>query len=156
MDMSVQQWINRKPRLSNEIYESVKHIFEFKVDMHFVYIREHKDPNQTWTTFPFIAIDDAIDTFLDTWPLAWCRPEAVGCNEAAIPRQKDESKHVAQQKWNEQHAAEARAAREAVQTSTGKAPVGGAASTRDKSSQKVPTEMVAEETPSATMGALLK
>lgn len=68
MDANVWQWITQQPHLSNEIYNSVKHIAEFKADMHFIYIQAHKDPDQMWTAFPFLAIDEAIDVVLDTWP----------------------------------------------------------------------------------------
>lgn len=66
MDANMHQWINEQPRLSNEIYESVKHIAEFTADMHFCYIRAHKDPARTWTSLPFVAIDEAINAVLDT------------------------------------------------------------------------------------------
>lgn len=43
---------------------------------------------------------------MDTWPPAWCGTEAVERNEAAIQQKKEEAKRVAQQKRNEQFAAE--------------------------------------------------
>jgi len=33
---------------------------------------------------PIYCIDDVVDRIVDTWPLAWCRLEAVEHNEAAI------------------------------------------------------------------------
>lgn len=92
MDVNVRQWINKQPHLSTQIFESAKHMAEFKVDMHFVYIRAWKDPDQTRTTLPLISIDEAIDAVLDTWPLAWRAPNAVGSNDATIWKQKDEAK----------------------------------------------------------------
>lgn len=44
MDVNVRQWINELPHLSDRIYEIMKHITEFKVDMHCIYIRVRKDP----------------------------------------------------------------------------------------------------------------
>lgn len=60
--------------------------------MHHVYIRAHKDPKQTWTTLPFISIDEAIFAVLDTWPLEWHGPYAVGRDEMTIQKQKAEAK----------------------------------------------------------------
>lgn len=82
--------------------------------MNFVYIQACKDPNQTWTTLSFISIEEAIDVVLDNWQQEWHELDAVGCNEAAIRTQKATAKHTAQQKWNEQHAVEVRAAQEAA------------------------------------------
>lgn len=45
MDATVRQWVNELPRLSDKIYESMKHIVEFKADMHRIYIRACKDPS---------------------------------------------------------------------------------------------------------------
>jgi len=44
MDATVRQWINQLPHLTDEIYESMEHIAEFKVDMNHVYIKARKDP----------------------------------------------------------------------------------------------------------------
>lgn len=156
MDASVCQWIHEKPRLSNEIYESMKHIAEFKEDMHFVCIRAHKDLDHIWTSLPFVAINEAIDVVLDTWSPIWHGLEEIGCNEATIRKQKKEAKCTKQQKRNEQHAVEVREAREAAQTAVGKEPLVGIASTKEKSSQKAPTKMVVEEPPTTTTDAPLK
>lgn len=48
----------------------MKHISEFKVGMHHVYIRARKDLAQAWTSLRFIAINDIIDEIMDTWPVA--------------------------------------------------------------------------------------
>ena len=66
METNIRQWINQQPYLSTEIYDSVKNIANFKADMHHVYIWMRKDPEQTWTTLPFIAIDEDIFAVLDT------------------------------------------------------------------------------------------
>lgn len=94
----MRQWVNAQPHLSNKIHESVKHIVDFKADMHFFYIRAHKDPNHTWNSLPFVSIVESIDSILDTWPPAWRGLEAVGKNEVAIRKQKEEAKCAAQQK----------------------------------------------------------
>ena len=74
---------------------------DFKEDMHHVYIRACEDPEQTWTTLPFIAINDAILVVLDTWPPEWHRPDVIWRDENAIQKQKAEAKLLAQQKRNE-------------------------------------------------------
>lgn len=66
MDVNVRQWINELPRLYDKIYESMKHISEFKADIHFIYIRVHKDLTWAWTSLYFISIDDTIDGIVDT------------------------------------------------------------------------------------------
>jgi len=66
MHANVRQWINALPWLYDRIYESMKHIAEFKEDMHRIYIRARKDPTQAWTSLCFIAIDDIIDGVVDT------------------------------------------------------------------------------------------
>lgn len=71
IDATVHQWINELPRLTDEIYESMKHIAEFELEMHHVYIRAQKDPAQAWTSLQFIAINDVIDGIVDTWLAAW-------------------------------------------------------------------------------------
>jgi len=48
----------------------MKHIAEFKADMHHVYIKAWKDPAQAWTSLHFIAINDVTDEIVDTWPAA--------------------------------------------------------------------------------------
>lgn len=101
MDANVRQWINAQPCLSNEIYESMKNIAEFKADMHCIYIRACKDPTRAWTSLPFVASDDVVDAVVDTWPPKWRGPEVVEHNEAAIWKLKEEVKCAAQQKQNE-------------------------------------------------------
>lgn len=66
MDVNIWQWINQQPHLSIEVYDHVKNVANFKADMHDVYVWACKDPEQMWTTLPFIAINEAIFTMLDT------------------------------------------------------------------------------------------
>jgi len=66
MDVTLCQWINKLPRLTDEIYESMKQIAEFKADMRHVCIRAQKDSAQAWTSLWFIAINDVIDGIVDT------------------------------------------------------------------------------------------
>lgn len=105
MEENVPHWINQQPYFSTKVYGSIKNVAEFKVDRHFVYIQARKDPDQTWFALPFISIDEAIYAILDTWPWEWRRPDAVGCDEATIQKQKAKAKNAAQQKLNEQHTA---------------------------------------------------
>jgi len=147
MDANVLQWINELPCMSNGIYESMKHITEFKEDMHHIYIRTRKNLARAWTSLQFIAIDDIVDGVMDTWPPAWRRLEAVECNEAVIRWQEEEANHAAQQKRNEQLTAKVQESQEAALVVVGKTPPGGATSTTAKSSQKLPTETVTDEPP---------
>lgn len=65
MDVNIRQWINQQPCLSTKVYDSVKSVTEFKVDMHHVYIQVRKDLEQKRTTLPFIAIDEATYAVMD-------------------------------------------------------------------------------------------
>lgn len=62
----------------------MKHIAEFKADMHCLYIKACKDLAQAWTSLRFITIDDVIDGIMDTWSPAWREPAVVERNKAAI------------------------------------------------------------------------
>jgi len=66
MEENIRQWINQQPWLSDETYDSVKNIIEFKEDMNYVYIRACKDPDQMRSTLPFIAINEAVFAVFDT------------------------------------------------------------------------------------------
>ena len=48
---------------------------EFKVDMHNLYIRAHKDPVRAWEKLSFIAIDDAIFEVMASFSLKWHAPD---------------------------------------------------------------------------------
>lgn len=74
----------------------MKEVADFKADMHHVYICACKDPEQKWSTLPFIGIDEAIFAILDTWPLKWHGPDAVGRDEVTIQKQKAEAKRLVQ------------------------------------------------------------
>lgn len=63
--------------LKNEVYENMKHIAEFKEDMHHVYIRAWKDPSQTWTPLQFIVTNDIVHNIVEAWPASWRGPVAV-------------------------------------------------------------------------------
>jgi len=69
--------------------------------MHNVYIRAHRDPEQKWTTLPFIAIDDVVFSVIDTWPPEWRTPYVVVRDETKMQKQKVVAKRLAQQKRNE-------------------------------------------------------
>lgn len=60
-------------------------------------------------------------TVLATWPLEWCAPDVVVCDETEIQKQKVVAKWLAQHKWNEQLAAEGRVSREAAKATVDKA-----------------------------------
>lgn len=66
MDVNVHQWINELPHLRNEIYESMKHIFKFKADMYYVYVRACKDPAHALTSLHFISMDDVVNAIVHT------------------------------------------------------------------------------------------
>lgn len=75
MEVNIQMWINRRPRLSPPVYNSLRSFVDFKAEIHNVYIKVHKDPAQNWTTLPFIAIDDTIFFVLESWPPEWHAPD---------------------------------------------------------------------------------
>lgn len=56
---------------------------EFKANMHNLYVREHKDPTRKWVKLPFIAMDDAIFTMMESWPLEWLTPDLVEMEKIA-------------------------------------------------------------------------
>lgn len=43
MEMSIQMWINRRPRLSPTMYNSLQSFADFKSDMHNIFIKARKD-----------------------------------------------------------------------------------------------------------------
>lgn len=71
IEASVWMCINRRPWLSPTFYNSLWRFVDFKADMHNVYIKAGKDPAQNGTKVPFIAIDDAIFSMLESCPLEW-------------------------------------------------------------------------------------
>lgn len=60
MDMNIRIGINHKPRLSRTIYNSLQSFEEFKLEMHNIYIRAHKDLTKEWIKLLFVAIDNGI------------------------------------------------------------------------------------------------
>lgn len=87
-------WINRRPRLSPTVYNSLWSFANFKVDMHNVYIKACKDLTQTWTKLPFIAIDDTIFSVLESWPPEWRAPDLVEKDKTTTQKQKVASKCI--------------------------------------------------------------
>lgn len=73
----------------------MKHITEFKVDMHHFYIRAWKDLAQTWTLLWFIVANDVVHKIVEAWPAAWQGPTTVEQNEATIQKKKEAAKHAA-------------------------------------------------------------
>ena len=71
VEVSIQNWINHRPRLSPTVPNSLQSMAKFKVDMHNLYIRAHKDPTRKWVKLPFIAMDDVIFVVMESWPLEW-------------------------------------------------------------------------------------
>lgn len=120
----------------------MKHIFEFKADLHHVYIKARKDPTQAWKSLWFIAINDVIDDIVDTWPAAWHGPLLEEHDKAAIWKKKEEAKCVAQQKWNVQLAAQVKVAWEAALTTVCKTRLGEKTSKKNKGIQKETTQPV--------------
>jgi len=73
----------------------MKHIAEFKADMHHIYILARKDPAQTWTPLLFIVTNDIVHKIVKAWPAAWRGPAIVERNEAAIQKKKEATKCAA-------------------------------------------------------------
>jgi len=46
MNMNLRMEINRKPWLLPTVYNSLQSLAEFKVDIHNIYIKVHKDPTK--------------------------------------------------------------------------------------------------------------
>jgi len=59
-----------------------------------VFIREWKDPVQTWYDLPYLAKNDAIDAVLDRWSAEWhtIADLVVGGSKSVAQRKKDEAK----------------------------------------------------------------
>ena len=112
-------WINKRQHMSRTVHNSLQSFANFKVDMHNIYIRVRKDLAQKWKNLPFIAIDDAIFTVLETWPPEWCTLDLAELEKAAAQKRKDEAKlrvtQLAEKRHNKKAAAEVRAVREAGQ-----------------------------------------
>lgn len=86
MEVSIRMWINRRPRLSHTVYDSLRSFVDFKADMHNMYIKAHKDLVQNWPKLPFIVIDDAIFAMVDSWPPEWCAPDLAVHNKTTIQK----------------------------------------------------------------------
>jgi len=94
MDMNFWMWINQKSCLSPMVYNSLRSFYDFKADMHNIYIRAQKDPTKQWTKLPFVATDDTIFTVLETWPLEWCTPDLAELEKAAAQKKKDDASYM--------------------------------------------------------------
>lgn len=65
--------------------------------MHNIHVRARKDPTKEWTKLPFIAIDDAIFTVLEKWPLEWRALDLEGMERVATQQRKKDTKlHIVQ------------------------------------------------------------
>jgi len=71
MEMNIRMGINRKPRLSPTIYNSLQSFIEFKVDFHHVYIKVHKDPVKKLNDLPYLATNNVIFAVLESWLSEW-------------------------------------------------------------------------------------
>lgn len=85
-------WINRKPRLSPTVYNSLQSFVEFKVDMHNIYIRARKDLMNKWTKLPFVATNDAIFNVLEVSPLEWHTTNIIEIMKLEEKKKKDDAK----------------------------------------------------------------
>lgn len=85
-------WINKRLSLSPIVYNSLQSFADFKADMHNVYIKAHKDQVQNWTKLPFIAIDDAIFSMLNSWPPEWHAPDVAVRNKVVVQKHNDATK----------------------------------------------------------------
>ena len=90
--MNLRMWINRKPRLSPTVYNSLQSFVEFKANMHNIYIRVRKDPTKQWTKLPFVSTNDAIFNVLEAWPSEWHTPDIAEIEKSAVQKKKDEAK----------------------------------------------------------------
>jgi len=92
MEMNIRMWINRKPWLSPTVYNSLQRFAEFKVDMHNIYIRVHKDPTKQWIKLPFVDTEDAIFYVLEAWQLEWHTPDIAKTKKFVVQKKKDDAK----------------------------------------------------------------
>ena len=111
-------WIKQRLRLSPTMYNSLRRFANFKADMYNVYIKARKDIVQTRTKLPFIAINDAIFSVLESWPPEWHAPNMEEKDRTTAQKQKDATKlritQLAQQKHNKQAAVEVRVVHDAT------------------------------------------
>lgn len=94
MEMNIRMAINHKLQLSPMVYANLQSYAEFKADFHRISIRAWKDPAKKWYSFPYLAIDDAIDVVFDKWPTEWhtSMDLAVGGRKFAAQKKKEEAK----------------------------------------------------------------
>ena len=74
------------------MYNNLHSFADFRAEMHNVYIKALKDPAQTWTKLPFVTIDDAIFSVLESWPPGWRTLDLAEKDRIAAQKQKDATK----------------------------------------------------------------
>lgn len=94
MEMNIKMGINRKPRLSPTIYNSLQSFAEFKENFHHVYIRARKDPMNTWHELLYLATNDFIFSVLESWPPKWhaLASSVVEAEKSTMLKRKDGTK----------------------------------------------------------------
>lgn len=67
---------------------------KFKTDFHHVSIRVWKDYEHKWYDFPYLAMDDAIQAFIDNWPTEWNNASdlTAGSSKTLAEQKKEEAK----------------------------------------------------------------
>jgi len=53
------------------MYANLQGYTKFKAGFHRLSIKVRKDPSQKWYNLPYLAMNDAINAVLDTWPAEW-------------------------------------------------------------------------------------
>ena len=89
MEINFRVGINRMSWLSPTVYNSLQSFVEFKVDLHSIYIRAHKDSTNQWSELPFVAMEDVIFDVLETWLLEW-RAQNIAAMEKSVAQKKKE------------------------------------------------------------------
>ena len=74
MELNIWMGINHKPQLSPTVYNSLQSFVEFNTNFHHLFIRAQKDPMKTWHDLLYLATDDVIFAFLESWLLEWRAP----------------------------------------------------------------------------------
>lgn len=104
------------------VHNNLRSFVDFKLDMHNVYIKACKDPMQQWTKLPFVVIDGAIFSVLESWPPKWRASDLVELDMTTTQKQKDEANlrvmNLVEKRCNEKVAAEVRAIHEAARAAT--------------------------------------
>lgn len=108
--------------------------------MHNIFIKVCKDSAKQWMKLPFVAIDDAIFTALETWPSQWHAPNLAELEKAASQKKKDNAKlrvtQLAEKGWSETAAVKERAAWEATQKAAEQKKVAEVAQVTEEATEK--------------------